>query len=114
MKRSDFQKSEQFMGELSEILRTPVMRAAIEIVRNESVGLPDPVPGVDYQQQVAVCGAFTAGSFRVLEKLESLARAPTTPSILPRTNQFDDAAKDRMRAAGVYSEEEINDLKENE
>lgn len=114
MRRSDFQKSEEFMSQLSEILRTPVMQAAIEIVKNESVGLPDPLPGVDYQQQVAVCGAFSAGSFRALEKLESLTRAPTSPSVLPRQTQFDDAARDRMRAAGIYSEKEINDLTNNE
>jgi hypothetical protein len=114
MKRSDFQQSEEFMASLTEILRTPVMRAAIEVIKAESVGLPDPTPGVDYQQQVAVCGAYTAGAFRAFDKLESLARPPSTPSILPRGNQFDDAARERMRAAGIYSEKEINDLTNNE
>lgn len=110
MKRTDFQNSEEFMASLTEILRTPVMRTAIEIVKAESVGLPDPVPGVDYQQQVAVCGAYTAGAFRAFDKLESLTRAPSTPSIMPRQNQFGDAARERMRAAGIYTDKEINDL----
>ena len=37
------------MASLDEILRHPVMKMAIEIVKAESVGLPDPIPGVDYQ-----------------------------------------------------------------
>jgi hypothetical protein len=112
MKRSDFQASEEFMASLSDILKLPVMRAAIEIIKAESVGLPDPTPGVDYQQQVAVCGAYTAGAFRAFEKLESLCRPPTTSSIMPRQTQFDEAARERMRSAGIYTDKEISDLGE--
>jgi hypothetical protein len=112
MKRSDFQASEEFMASLSDILKLPVMRAAIEIIKAESVGLPDPTPGVDYQQQVAVCGAYTAGAFRAFEKLESLCRPPTTPSIMPRQAQYVEQGKERMRAAGIYTDKEISDLGE--
>jgi len=111
MKRIDFHKNEQFMAELAELLRTPVLAAAIEIVKTESVGLPDAVPGVEYQTQVAVAGAFTAGIFKAFERLESLARPLTIGTgVLPRQNQYDDAAKARMRAAGVYTEAEIGQL----
>lgn len=110
MKRSDFQKSEEYMAQLSEILRTPVMRAAIEIVKNESVGLPDPVPGISYQEQVAVCGAYTAGAFKAFDKLESLTR-PATMQNTPRPTPYDDAALDRMRAQGIYTDKEIAELK---
>ena len=111
MKRADFQKSEEYMQQLSEILRTPVMRAAIEIVKNESVGLPDPLPGVDYQQQVAVCGAYTAGAFKVIDKLESLARPPAQPqNAISRQTQYDDGAKQRLRSAGIYTDKEIDEL----
>ena len=58
------------------------MRMAIEIVKSESVGLPDPIPGVDYEAQVAACGAYTAGAFRAFDKLESLCR----PTVNPLTN----------------------------
>jgi hypothetical protein len=112
MKRQEFQKSEQNMADLNELLRHPIMRTAIEIVKAESVGLPDPIPGVDYESQVAACGAFTAGAFRAFDKLESLCR-PSGILIgnLPRQEQYDDAAKARMREAGIYTDKEINELK---
>jgi hypothetical protein len=114
MKRAEFQSNEQNMSQLDEMLRSPVMRAAFEVVKGESVGLPDPSPGVDYQSQVAISGAYTVGSFKALEKLESLARAPTTlgnaSSALNKQSQFDGAARERLRAQGIYSEAEISDI----
>jgi hypothetical protein len=114
MKRAEFQSNEQNMSSLDEMLRSPVMRAAFEVVRGESVGLPDAAPGVDYQAQVAVSGAYTAGAFRVLEKLESLARPATlgnVASVLNKQVQFDEAARERLRTQGIYSEAEIDDIK---
>jgi hypothetical protein len=113
MKRSEFQKSEQNMADLNELLRHPIMRTAIEIVKAESVGLPDPIPGVDYESQVAACGAFTAGAFRAFEKLESLCYGPMgiAPGSMPRQTQYDDAAKARMREQGIYTDKEIEELK---
>ena len=100
------------MATLTELLRHPIMKVAIEIVKAESVGLPDPIPGVDYGDQVAVCGAFTAGAFRVFDKLESLCR-PAGLAIggLPRQEQYDDAAKARMREQGIYTDKEIEELR---
>lgn len=99
------------MADLADLLRNPVMRAALEIVKAESVGLPDPIPGIDYQSQVAVCGAFTAGAFRALERLESLTRPAGVPSAsLPRQPQYADAAKARMREQAIYTEKEISDI----
>src|SRR5580765_4557258 len=113
MKRADFQGSEEFMASLNEILRTPVTRAAIEIVKNESVGLPDAQPGIDFQQHVAICGAYTAGVFRAFDKLESLARPVTfAPHTVPPQTQYAEQAKERMRSAGVYTDKEISDLGE--
>ena len=112
MKRSEFQKSEEFMSQLSEILRTPVMQTAILIVKNESVGLPDPVPGVDYAAHVAACGAYTAGAFRAFDKLESLCRPTVNPlTNLPVQAQYDAAAKAKMREAGIYTDREIEEIK---
>lgn len=112
MRRSEFQKSEQDMATLSEILRHPVMKAALDIVRAESVGLPDPIPGVDYQAQVSVCGAFTAGAFRTIERLESLCLPSTIPAgSMPRQNQYEDAAKVKMREQGLYTDAEIDNLR---
>ena len=92
-------------------MRTPVLFAAIAIVKSESVSLPEPIPTVDYQTQVAVAGAFTAGIFRAFERLESLARpAMAMAAGMPRQGQYDDAAKERMRAAGIYTDEEIAKL----
>jgi hypothetical protein len=111
MTRAEFQKSEQNMADLIEILRTPVMRLAIEIVKSESVGLPEAIPGVSFQAQVATVGAFTAGVFRAFSRLESLSRPNVVPSsTLPRQTQYDDAARARMRAAGIYTDQEIETL----
>ena len=112
MRRKEFQQSEQDMATLTEILRHPIMKIALEIVRAESVGLPDPIPGIDYQAQVAVCGAFTAGAFRTIERLESLCLPAGVPvSSLPRQEQYKDSAKDKMREQGLYTDAEINDLR---
>jgi hypothetical protein len=113
MKRNEFQKSEQNMADLNELLRTPVMRTAIEIVKSESVGLPDPIPGVDYEAQVAACGAYTAGAFRAFDKLESLCRPVVNPLSNPPSgqNQYDAAAKAKMREAGLYSDKEIAEIR---
>lgn len=99
------------MATLAELLHHPIMKVAIEIAKAESVGLPDPIPGVDYGDQVAVCGAFTAGAFRMIDRLESLCR-PSGISIsnMPRQNQYDDAAKARMREAGIYTDNEIDSI----
>jgi hypothetical protein len=111
MRRTEFQKSEQNMADLNELLRHPIMKAAIEIVKAESVGLPDPIPGVDYQSQVAACGAFTAGAFRAFEKLESLCRPGISVANRPLHEQYADAAKAKMREAGLYTDKEIEELK---
>ena len=112
MRRSEFQKSEQDMATLNELLRHPIMKAAIEIVKAESVGLPDPIPGVDYQSHVAASGAFTAGAFRAFEKLESLCRpAGIALSNLPPQTQYADAAKARMRGQGIYTDKEIEEIR---
>ena len=112
MKRAEFQKSESNMAELDALLRHPIMHLAIEIAKAESIGLPDPISGVDYQAQVSVCGAFTAGAFRMIERLESLARPVTLPaSSMPRQNQYEDAAKAKMREQGVYNDKEIEELR---
>jgi hypothetical protein len=112
MKRSEFQRSEQNMADLNELLRQPVMRLAIEIVKSESVGLPDPIPGVDYEAHVAACGAFTAGAFRAFDKLESLCRPPPTVlGNLPNQAQYDAAAKAKMREQGLYTDKEIEEIR---
>src|SRR4029077_3580255 len=114
MKRAEFQSNEQNMSQLDEMLRSSVMRAAFEVVKGESVGLPDPSPGVDYQSQVAISGAYTVGSFKALEKRESLARPATlgnVANVLTKQAQFDGAARERLRSQGVYSEAEIDDIK---
>jgi len=101
------------MADLADLLRQPVMIRAFEIVKAESVGLPDPIPGIDYQQHVAVCGAFTAGAFRALERLESLTRpVGIAPGNLPRQTQYDAAAKERMRGQGLYSDKQIEEIRE--
>lgn len=111
MRRSDFQRNEEFMAGLSEILRAPIMSAAIEIVKAESVRVPDPMPGVEYQAQMAMAGAFTAGVFRAFDRLESLCHPLAMDSMqLPRQTQYDAAGKARMRAAGIYTDEEISKL----
>jgi hypothetical protein len=113
VRRAEFQANEQNMSQLDELLRSPVMRAAFEVIRAESVMLPDPVPGVDYQSQVAISGAYTAGAFFALEKLESLARPhamTNVSSILNKQAQFDQAARERLRAHGIYSEAEIGSI----
>ena len=115
MRRAEFQANEQNMSSLDEMLRSPVMRAALEVVKGESVGLPDPAAGVDYQAQVAISGAYTVGAFRVLEKLESLARPATLGNVASTLNkqaQFDGAARERLRAQGIYPEAEINDIQQ--
>ena len=115
MRRAEFQANEQNMSQLDEMLRSPVMRSAFEVVKGESIGLPDPSPGVDYQSQVAISGAYTVGSFKALEKLESLARPATTlgnvSSVLTKQAQFDGAARERLRAQGTYSQAEIDEIK---
>jgi hypothetical protein len=114
MKRAEFQSNEQNMSQLDEMLRSSVMRAAFEVIKGESVGLPDPAPGVDYQSQVAISGAYTVGAFRMLEKLESLTRPATlgnVASVLNKQTQFDGAARERLRSQGIYSEAEIEDIK---
>ena len=99
------------MAELDALLRHPIMRLAIEIAKAESVGLPDPIPGVNYESQVAACGAFTAGAFRMIDRLESLCRPATLPvASMPRQNQYEDAAKAKMREAGTYTDSEIEGL----
>ena len=112
MKRIDFQKSEQDMATLAEILRHPIMRVAIEIVKAESVGLPDPIAGVDYADHVAVCGAFTAGAFRAFEKLESLTRPPGmfVGNMPAKQDLYANAAKEKMREQRVYTDEEIDKI----
>lgn len=111
MRRNEFQKSEQNMADLNELLRTPVMRMAIEIVKSESVGMPDPIPGVDYESQVAACGAYTAGAFRAFDKLESLCRPTVNPlTNMPVQAQYDAAAKANMRKQGLYSDKEIEEI----
>src|SRR4029077_5279177 len=111
MKRYEFQKSQENMASLSELLRHPLMRIAIEIVKTESVGLPDPIPGVSYESQVAACGAFTAGAFRAFDRLESLCNpVGVPPASVPRTTKYDDAAKARMKAQAIYSDKDIEDI----
>ena len=111
MRRAEFQKSEQSMSTLDELLRHPIMQIAIGIVKSESVGLPDPIPGVSYESQVAACGAFTAGAFRAFDRLESLCN-PTliSPANFPRHDQYVTAAKAKMREQGIYTEKEINEI----
>ena len=100
------------MAELDALLRNPIMRLAIEIVKTESVGLPDPIPGVDYESQVAACGAFTAGAFRAFDKLESLCHpAGVWVGNMPRQEQYVDSAKAKMRGQGIYTDKEIEELK---
>jgi hypothetical protein len=112
MRRNEFQKSEQNMTDLNELLRQPIMRIAIEIVKSESVGLPDPIPGVNYEAQVAACGAYTAGAFRAFDKLESLCRPVVNPlSNPPGQTQYDAAARAKMREAGIYSDKEIAEIR---
>ena len=100
------------MADLNELLHTPIMRMAIEIVKSESVGLPDPIPGVNYESQVAACGAYTAGAFRAFDKLESLCRPIVNPlTNMPAQAQYDAAAKAKMREAGIYSDKEIEEIR---
>jgi hypothetical protein len=111
MRRSEFQKSETNMTGLNELLRNPIMRIAIEIVKTESVGMPDPIPGVNYESQVAACGAYTAGAFRAFDKLESLCRPAVNPlTNMPIQAQYDAAAKAKMREDGLYSDKEIEEI----
>ena len=112
MNRAEFQKSESNMAELNALLRHPIMRLAIEIVKSESVGLPDPIPGVNYESQVATCGAFTAGAFKVFEKLERLCYPAGTwvGNMPPQNQQYADAAKEKMRGQGIYTDKEIEEL----
>ena len=65
------------MAELASMLRTPVFRAALEVIKEESLTyLPDPMPGVDYRAHVAALGAQAIGWARAIHALESLAIRP--------------------------------------
>jgi hypothetical protein len=101
------------MSELATMFRSPVLHAAIEIVKTESLThLPDPVPGVDYQAQVAAAGAYTVGWTRAIRALESLTLKPLSAGVrMSIEKQFDDAARRRMREAGIYTESEIQSIK---
>ena len=99
------------MARLADILRDPVLHAALEIVKQEGFPrLPEALSGVSYGEQVAAHGAYAAGWQRALQALESLVLKPSlTPRILTEP-QFDEAARTRMRASGLYTEEEISQL----
>ena len=99
------------MAELAELLRNPLLNAALEIVRNEGMpSLPEPVPGVDYGAQTAAMGAFITGWSRALRSLESLTRLTIVPGHFPSQRQFDEPARQRMRAGGIYTEKEIEEI----
>jgi hypothetical protein len=111
MNRAEFQSKEANMAELAMILRTPVFNAALEVIKGESLGyLPDPIPGVDYGAQVAALGAQAIGWTRAIHALETLVINPRPLTGRPIEQQFDDAARRRMRAAGLYTDEEISTI----
>ena len=113
MTRQEFQSKETNMAELATLLRGPILRAAIEVVKGEGVGfIPQPIPAVDYQAQVAVSGAHMVGWMRAVRALETLTIKNAPIGIMPfKEAQFEDAALRRMREAGLYSEEEIRKIK---
>jgi hypothetical protein len=115
MTRAEFMSSEGNMALLNDILRDPIFKAALDIVKAEAYGpLPDPVPGVSYEAQVAASGAQAIGWMRAIRALESLSRPlpiPAATAVRFQQPQFVEPAKERMRKAGLYSEKEINELK---
>lgn len=106
--RAEFQLHEDNMAHLADVLRDPIVRLAIEVVKNEGMPmLPDPVPGVDYGAQTAAMGAHLTGWSRAIRALETLPLRINMPERIPIEKQFDLAARRRMRASGIYSENEI-------
>ena len=58
------------MVELATLLRSPVLHAAIEIVRAEGIAqIPEPITGVDYSAQMAVAGAYSCGWIKAIRAL---------------------------------------------
>lgn len=112
MTRAEFQGVEENMAHLAELLRDPIMRAALEVIRNEGYpALPDPIPGVDYQAQTAAMGGFACGWNRALKALETLPlHRINMPKRVPIEKHFDAAARQRMTASGIYSEHELEDI----
>jgi hypothetical protein len=115
MNRQEFMAAEANMSQLADILNHPVLRTAIEIVRAEGVAnLPEPIPGVDFTAQLGAAGSQAVGWARALKALESLSRPPVNPgpaSLRFSEQQFSEPAKERMRRAGIYTNEEIEKIK---
>jgi hypothetical protein len=109
--RAEFQGAEENMSQLAELLRNSILKTALDIVRAEGFpALPEPVPGVDYGAQVAAHGAYVTGWSRALNRLESLSRPMVMPSRIPPGRQYNEEARRRMAASGLYNEEELEEF----
>jgi hypothetical protein len=114
MNRQEFMANEANMSQLADMLKSPVLKVAIEIVRTEGVAnMPDPIPGVDFTAQLGAAGSHAVGWARALKALESLSRPVVSgpASLRFSEQQFSEAAKERMRRAGIYSDKEIEKIK---
>lgn len=115
MTRAEFQSSEPMMAQLDEVLRFPIVKNALEIVRAEgaNVSLPVPISGVDYAAQVAAVGARTIGWADAIKALCSLSRKPLALQQHKPNDQnsmYLDEARKRVVASGIYTEEELKEL----
>lgn len=115
MTRADFISQEENVAQLAELLRNPILKVALEIVKSEGFpSLPEAMPGVSYGDQVAAHGAFVTGWAKALRRLEALSIPVSKPmsSIMPNSRLYNEVARRRMVASGQYSQEEIDEIGE--
>jgi len=113
MTRKEFQQGESLMAQLSEILRFPVMKQALDILFEEGPSdMPLPIPGVDYGAQVAAVGAASIGWNKALKALKNLSIKPTAfaQKAASQNEMYKDEAKRRVAASKLYTEAEIEEI----
>ena len=114
MNRHDFVSQEGNTAQLAELLRNPVLKTALEIIKSEGFpSLPEPMPGVSYGDQVAAHGAFVTGWAKALKRLESLSIPMGVPpsSVFPNAQLYNEVARRRMMASGQFTEEDLEEFK---
>lgn len=111
MTRAEFQSSESNISQLNELLQFPIMKLALEVVKDESLtSMPTPIPGVSFGEQVAAAGAHAIGWGGSIKALNSLARKSAIFQQPDKSSLYQEEAERRLIASGQYTEQEINEI----
>lgn len=102
-----FQSSIDKVKFVEAFVNHPYGQEALLVLAGEGTpSKPNPIPGVDYADQMAASGAQSIGWHQALYALKSLAVIPVKQGQTEEA-QYEDIALQNMKASGLYSDEDI-------